>query len=546
MKLLFILFVSVRLWATCSGSGASWSCTSGSTQSQVQTAVTSTSVGGTVALASGSYTWATPVSLTRGIIVSGAGAGVSTITSSGGSILFSVAPTSTAITNEENIRITGFTIDGAASSVIMIQLAGASGVSGTKPYRSVIIDHNTFQNHNPSSSTQVGAVIQSDANGNGQIRGVIHHNTFDRCNIILRIFSNNDTSEWANTAFNDFAYGNSDNLFFEDNTIQYSSSYSGDNPGWVEIGQGGRIVMRYNTWNLTNATTPQEVWDVHGFQNWNGSVNSGQTSTMIIEAYGNALSSMGTYRWINHRGSWGLFFDNVLSGSGANSIEYNQYQGCGNGDINPDPTNYTPYVNNTYAFNNTQGGTNHTMAVGAAGDACSLAANTNYWNYNSGCTTSTCATGVGTGTGTPSGTCTTGVGFWKATTATATTTSSIIQAGTLYKCTSTNTWTAYYTPYTYPHPLQGATSAPTVTTTTASSITATTASSGGNVTSDGGDAVTSAASAMRRHPAPHRPAPRMERARERSLARSRGYPRARCTTTAPLPRTASARPTEVT
>jgi hypothetical protein len=33
--------------------------------------------------------------------------------------------------------------------------------------------------------------------------------------------------------------------------------------------------------------------------------------------------------------------------------------------------------------------------------------------------------------------------------------------GVLYKCTATNTWTLYYTPYTYPHPLQGAVSAPT-------------------------------------------------------------------------------------
>jgi hypothetical protein len=26
--------------------------------------------------------------------------------------------------------------------------------------------------------------------------------------------------------------------------------------------------------------------------------------------------------------------------------------------------------------------------------------------------------------------------------------------GTLYKCTAPNVWTAYYTPYTYPHPLR--------------------------------------------------------------------------------------------
>ena len=31
---------------------------------------------------------------------------------------------------------------------------------------------------------------------------------------------------------------------------------------------------------------------------------------------------------------------------------------------------------------------------------------------------------------------------------------------TLYQCSSANTWTSYYTPYTYPHPLRGAGSPP--------------------------------------------------------------------------------------
>ena len=79
--------------------------------------------------------------------------------------------------------------------------------------------------------------------------------------------------------------------------------------------------MRYNSWNLANATTPQEVWDIHGFQNWTGTVNSGETSTMVVEDYGNTLSNMNTYRWINHRGSWGSFFDNILTGTGGNSID---------------------------------------------------------------------------------------------------------------------------------------------------------------------------------------------------------------------------------
>lgn len=38
-------------------------------------------------------------------------------------------------------------------------------------------------------------------------------------------------------------------------------------------------------------------------------------------------------------------------------------------------------------------------------------------------------------------TCTTGVGYWAT------------DQSQLYLCTATNAWTASYTPYTYPHPL---------------------------------------------------------------------------------------------
>src|SRR4051812_35308254 len=106
------------------------------------------------------------------------------------------------------------------------------------------------------------------------------------------------STEWSNGHF-PFAYGNSDNLFFEDNTIQFSSAFSGEDPGWMECGKGGRIVGRFNTWNMTNA--PQkEAWDIHGFQNWDGTANSGQTSTMIAEYYDNAITGATSYRWINH------------------------------------------------------------------------------------------------------------------------------------------------------------------------------------------------------------------------------------------------------
>jgi hypothetical protein len=63
--------------------------------------------------------------------------------------------------------------------------------------------------------------------------------------------------------------------------------------------------------------------------------------------------------------------------------------------------------------------------------------------------------GIGHGTlGNRATNCTTGVGYW------ATDQGSWNQSGSggqgqLYICTATNTWTLYYTPYTYPHPLIG-------------------------------------------------------------------------------------------
>ena len=58
------------------------------------------------------------------------------------------------------------------------------------------------------------------------------------------------------------------------------------------------------------------------------------------------------------------------------------------------------------------------------------------------------ATGVGVGTlaSRPS-TCTPVVGYWAT------------DKNTFYKCLTANTWTASYTPYTYPHPLQSGASA---------------------------------------------------------------------------------------
>ena len=79
----------------------------------------------------------------------------------------------------------------------------------------------------------------------------------------------------------------------------------------------------------------------------------------------------------------------------------------------------------------------------------------------SGCTTfnGTVGTGSGVLASRPS-TCTTGVAYW-ATDQGSWNSSGSGGQGVLYKCTSTNTWTLSYTPYTYPHPLVGGGPTPT-------------------------------------------------------------------------------------
>jgi hypothetical protein len=65
----------------------------------------------------------------------------------------------------------------------------------------------------------------------------------------------------------------------------------------------------------------------------------------------------------------------------------------------------------------------------------------------------TCGLGVGPIAARPA-TCTTGVAYW-ATDEGEWWAANPGADGRLYKCTSPNTWTLHYTPYTYPHPLTG-------------------------------------------------------------------------------------------
>jgi hypothetical protein len=400
----------------------------------------------------GTVTWTGhTLTITKGVILIGPGRDNLTIANTG--LCIDITPDSTAITDDDVIRIEGFTFDGQNTASCMIRAWGALPLD-PKPWMGLVIYNNRFLRNDNTTTSGNGAIITLK-----QVRGVISTNIFDMCNVILKTAGGDDVNEWTNPAYNVLEYGNDDNLFFENNSMTWSSSYAATGvtgPGWTESGQGSRHCMRYNNWDFTNVTgTSYEMFDIHGFQNWvPGPV--GQTGTFISEYYGNTITGFGGYRAWMHRGSWALCFNNIWSaGASTPGMSETQYTGGTSAEVPGAAGNYIAEINNTYLWNNTINGTltNGNFQEGNVGVVQTIFENSNWWNYNPIFGNGT--NGIGRGTSAPT---TTGnpnnAAYWVASTSTPTADPTINQAGHLYKMVG-GSWVDYYTPYTYPHPLIG-------------------------------------------------------------------------------------------
>jgi hypothetical protein len=458
LGLMFLLCAPCLVWASCSGSGLTWNCTAGTTVAQVNTAVSSASNGATITFANGNYTW------NSGSISLNGKNGISLVCSTlgacnvaiGNNVVITISSVTSNISNL--IRVGGFNFTGTGSGNGSIWFYGAHNLQNIR------IDHNTFA----QSAGSVGILIGS-TNESGRKWGVIDNNSFTGSNNFMGVgVLGGGESDWVAGLM-----GSSNNLFIEDNTFNFTKQVD-DGVGCTDIWSGSSVVVRHN--NVHNCRILS-----HGVCH-GGPVN--------FEVYNNTVSTDDGYRLIHHQGSGEfIVFNNTLSNDHMALLYYRDCadnpEGCGtcNGsdssDGNRAPSGtyhgYPCYrqpgrdrnlkMMPIYVWNNKVGSSKSDLGFEDAGSSCThhVLANRDYYNAVSvNAQTSPASpfngtTGMGFGTlaNRPT-TCKTttevadagngGVGYF------ATDQGS---QGTLYMCTATNTWTAHYQPYTYPHPAQG-------------------------------------------------------------------------------------------
>ena len=343
----------------------------------------------------------------------------------------------------------------------------ASSCTGSNPFLLQVEGDNWRAHDNKFECTQSGQFT----NGvwvYGQTRGVHPTGLIDLNEFIdarILVYGPN-TDEWTT----DFVIGNPNQdkvVYSERNTFTFSTS-GGTN--YIDGELGSQYVSRFNT--IVNSGA-----EVHSMFGAPGGRN-GRTWEIYKES---ASSDNGFFAPAFIRGGTGVSWGNTYSGYSFNNSRLDNRRsfespggvdgpcdgdsawdentptenghrcsdqiGTGNDSAGtfPQPQAHMP----AYFWNNTN--TPSVVNCGSAfkpnGSCDDIVSDRDYYvatGVNDG------SSGVGVGTSLPS-TCTIGVGFWKTNEGSWNTLGG--EQGVLYKCTSTNVWTLYYTPYTYPHPL---------------------------------------------------------------------------------------------
>jgi len=358
-------------------------------------------------------------------------------------------------------------------------------------------DHCIFYDDDPATGYGAGITWTGNtATGRGT-NGLVDHNTFINTRVVVGSVPMMANVEWTVLPNLGTATGAATAVYVEDNIFQ--RTVVGDAGNCIDGNYGGAYVFRYNTVEATGGGGTYYNYMAHSVQGPNRALKH-------WEFYGNinTLSAISNNTWNPPwfiRAGTGVVFYNQTIGvdwivnkvgmdnvrSVASVTQFGQCDGTHPGvDGNEDATGYpcrdqigrgydtTLWDDDTpgayaqpllpvYIWNNTK--ENDAIVPGYvmnAGSAVHIQENRDFYNQSTECSKDSCDSGVGCGTDTPTGTCTAGTSYWKTNqscTSASGFTGDIVTypergtiAGTLYKCTATNTWSVFYSPYTYPYP----------------------------------------------------------------------------------------------
>jgi hypothetical protein len=447
-KLLFILIFFSGILGLAKSSQATTINAASCSYADVSSAISSASAGDMVSVPTGSCTWASTLGITKGISIIGAGIGNTVITRSGANALFSIDPADYSDTTNP-YRVSGFTLDlnttVAASAGLYIGTYYKLWSSPAPALPKVRIDHVRFTNALHFSA-------QAIVNYSTMV-GVVDNCTFDNVYYPIRNDSGDAGGEVRSQALLDYVLpywdlGNSYKIYFEDNT--FSDMWDGGSQSIVADCQwGGSYAMRYNT--ITLSYPGQPIFDAHGYG------NSAYVACFGTELYGNKIiySGAGGSNLSSLRGGKNIVLANDHGGTNQPSGTNYYQEACPGVD-----DHFTQLIHDSYTFLNRH---NTTGTLLDAGSSLQTSCNglTNIPTEGRDFFDDTTNSGVRCGTlGNIPTTCTTGQGYW-ATSQSCISLSGMVGvnpaipiSGILYKCTALNTWTAFYTPYTYPHPFR--------------------------------------------------------------------------------------------
>jgi hypothetical protein len=455
-------------WAGCTGSSPTWettpdyaslsACVAGL---QNNDTLNVTAGGGTSEITS------TLVVPSSGVKIIGPGAANLTLTWTG-NYVFSTA-------SKSSFRISGFTF---ATSTYQTSILVKGGTGW-------MIDNNIYTNTGDATSTGVFVIVDADAAGASY--GLIHSNTVNAGRVLIShstISSAMENTLWVS----DLNLGTSEAVYIEDNTFNFSPNRS---TNCVDSNRASRYVARYNTINgqYVMAHSQYEGGSRRGSRKWEiyGNNMSTSVTTWIAALYFGAGSGTIFANQGSGYDAW-LFLDNTRDHYG-DVADNTTYAGRCDGDnvtdgnTNPNPASGVvdgwpcrdqigrssdsgAYPSNQASvpamfWLNRSATAPMTIDLATGVSASHIVADRDYYISNASFN-GTSGIGCGTFADIPA-TCTTGVSYW-ATTQSCSDLTGMVGAnpvtpisGTLYKCTETDTWTAYYTPYTYPHPLRDVT-----------------------------------------------------------------------------------------